>query len=77
MRERRKNMFIADGWKDYRVLDTGGGMKLESWAGITLARPDPQVIWEKQRPELWKKAAASYARSHTGCVHWDFFRELP
>ena len=37
MRERRKNMFIADGWKDYRVLDTGGGMKLESWAGITLA----------------------------------------
>ena len=77
MRERRKNMFIADGWKDYRVLDTGGGMKLESWAGITLARPDPQVIWEKQRPELWKKAAASYARSHTGGGHWDFFRELP
>ena len=41
------------------------------------ARPDPQVIWEKQRPELWKKAAASYARSHTGGGHWDFFRELP
>lgn len=41
MRERRKNMFIADGWKDYRVLDTGGGMKLESWAGITLARRTP------------------------------------
>ena len=77
MRERRKTMFIADGWKDYRVLDTGDGMKLESWAGVTLARPDPQVIWEKQRPELWKKAAASYARSHTGGGHWDFFRELP
>ena len=24
-------MWIADGWKDYEVLDTSGGEKLERW----------------------------------------------
>ena len=37
-------MIIADKISDYKVLDTGDGMKLESWGGYLLARPDPQVI---------------------------------
>ena len=24
-------MWIADGWKDYELLDCGGGEKLERW----------------------------------------------
>ncbi len=36
-------MIIADKISDYRVLDTGDGMKLENWGGYLLARPDPQV----------------------------------
>ena len=30
-------------WKDYSVIATGDGYKLERWAGVTLLRPDPQV----------------------------------
>ncbi len=70
-------MFIASEWKDYEVLDTGDGEKLERWKDIVLRRPDPQAIWPKQRPELWTKADAHYHRSAKGGGEWEFFRRLP
>ena len=39
-------MWIADQWKDYQVLDTSKGEKLERWGDYLLVRPDPQVIWD-------------------------------
>ena len=57
---------IADKWQDYELLDTGDGMKLERWGDVILSRPDPQVIWEKSAPALWKRAYAEYARSDLG-----------
>ena len=50
-------MWIADGWKDYEVLDTSGGEKLERWGDYLLVRPDPQVIWnnEKRKSGLEKE----------------------
>ena len=42
-------MWIADGWKDYELLDCGGGEKLERWGDQILVRPDPQAIWESDR----------------------------
>ncbi len=70
-------MFIASEWKDYEVLDTGDGEKLERWKDIVLRRPDPQAIWPRQRPELWAKADAHYHRSAKGGGEWEFFRRLP
>ncbi len=70
-------MFIASEWKDYEVLDTGDGEKLERWRDIVLRRPDPQAIWPRQRPELWAKADAHYHRSAKGGGEWEFFRRLP
>ena len=70
-------MYLCDQWRDYEVLDTGDGEKLERWGKILLRRPDPQVIWPKARPELWKKAQATYTRSETGGGHWDFREKLP
>lgn len=64
-------MWIADNWKDYTVIDTSSGEKLERWGKYTLVRPDPQVIWrtEKKNP-LWKRADASYKRSSSGGGAW-------
>ena len=70
-------MYLCNQWRDYEVLDTGDGEKLERWGKILLRRPDPQVIWPKARPELWKKAQATYTRSETGGGHWDFREKLP
>ncbi len=39
-------MWIADKWKDYELLDCGGGEKLERWGDQLLVRPDPQAIWD-------------------------------
>ncbi len=37
---------IAEGWKDYNIIATGDGYKLERWGQVYLLRPDPQAIWE-------------------------------
>ena len=50
-------MRTADNWKEYRILDTSCGEKLESWGGHVLVRPDPQIIWKSpKRSEMWAKA---------------------
>ena len=66
-------MWIAENWKDYEVLDTSSGEKLERWGEYLLVRPDPQVIWqtEKQNPG-WKKNNARYHRSSKGGGEWEF-----
>ena len=60
-------MWLSDEWKDYEVIDTSSGEKLERWGKYILVRPDPQVIWTtpKQHP-LWRKYDAKYSRSNTG-----------
>ena len=70
-------MFLADTGGGYEILDTGDGMKLESWSGIVLSRPDPQVIWPKARPALWEKADGEYMRSSSGGGQWRFLKRLP
>ena len=42
-------MWLADGWKDYEVIDCSKGEKLERWGDYLLVRPDPQVIWDTPR----------------------------
>ena len=69
-------MWIADHWKEYKVLDTSGGEKLENWNGYRLIRPDPQVIWKTEKGAQWKKPNAHYHRSSKGGGEWEFF-DLP
>lgn len=70
-------MWIADQWKDYEVIDTSGGEKLERWGDYILLRPDPQVIWDTPRKDkAWRKLNAHYHRSSKGGGDWEFF-DLP
>lgn len=67
-------MWIADNWKDYEVLDTSNGEKLERWGKYRLVRPDPQVIWNTPHDnEGWKKKNGHYHRSSKGGGDWEFF----
>ncbi len=70
-------MWLADKWKDYQVIDTSSGEKLEKWGDYILLRPDPQVIWKtpKKNP-MWKRINAHYHRSSKGGGEWEFF-DLP
>ena len=70
-------MWTADNWKDYEVIDTSKGEKLERWGNYFLVRPDPQVIWDTDREDKgWKKPNAHYHRSVKGGGEWEFF-DLP
>ena len=70
-------MFIAENWKDYEVLDTSCGEKLERWGDYLLVRPDPQVIWDTPKRHIgWRKRNGHYHRSAKGGGEWEFF-DLP
>ena len=67
-------MWIADGWKDYEVIDCSQGEKLERWGKYLLIRPDPQVIWNTERTAAgWKRPNGHYHRSSRGGGEWEFF----
>ena len=70
-------MWIADGWKDYEVIDTSCGEKLERWGDYLLVRPDPQLIWHTPKVNKgWKHMNGHYHRSKKGGGEWEFF-DLP
>lgn len=70
-------MWTADNWKDYEVIDTSAGEKLERWGSYLLVRPDPQVIWNTPKEHVgWKKKNGHYHRSSKGGGEWEFF-QLP
>lgn len=67
-------MWIASNWKDYEVLDTTSGEKLERWGEYILVRPDPQVIWNTpHNNKAWKQKNGHYHRSTKGGGEWEFF----
>ena len=71
-------MRTALDWTDYRLIDASDGMRLESWAGKTLSRPDPQIIWKTERENpLWRSCDAIYHRSDKGGGKWEFRKQLP
>ena len=65
-------------WKDYELIDTSQGERLERWGDIILIRPDPQIIWNtpKENP-LWRNAHARYHRSSSGGGKWEQYRKIP
>ena len=71
-------MRLTEYWKDYELIDTSDGERLERWGDIILIRPDPQIIWStgKKNP-LWRQAHARYHRSNKGGGHWETYRKIP
>lgn len=63
---------------EYKLLDMSNGEKVESWNGVILRRPDPQVIWNhKSNKEIWSEVDAYYHRSNTGGGNWEYFKKVP
>ena len=71
-------MLLLNDFKDYKLLDMSDGMKLESWNGIIVSRPDPQIIWKSSKNnKLWDKVNAVYHRSKTGGGSWECKKNVP
>ncbi len=69
-------MKIATDWKDYEVLSTANGEKLERIGGYTFLRPDPQVIW-KTDTNLDEKVDAKYKRTENKSGQWTLNPKMP
>ena len=69
----------VEDFKDYEIIDSSCGMKLERWGNIYLLRPDPQIIWDNG--DLLKKykgmVNAVYHRSNQGGGHWENLKDTP
>ncbi len=58
-----KTILITEVSKDYELLDSGEGEKLERFGGFTLSRPDPQALWRKRLDAReWEKADGVFTR---------------
>jgi len=64
-------MHLAENWRDYVLLDAGGGEKLEKWGDITVIRPDPQAFWPRSADVNWSRPDMYYHRSKAGGGHWE------
>jgi len=71
-------MKIANEWKDYEIIATGNGEKLERWGNIYLLRPDPQIIWKASKKlNAEPKLNAHYHRTKTGGGAWEKLKKMP
>lgn len=66
-------------FKDFELLDTGDGFRLERWGEVILARPDPQIIWEKSLGDgEWAKAWAVYkSAADENRGKWEMKKMMP
>jgi 23S rRNA (cytosine1962-C5)-methyltransferase len=71
------SILITRASKDYELLDSGEGEKLERFGDVVLRRPDPQALWRKNLSETeWKKAHATFTREGQN-GSWDIVKGTP
>ena len=70
-------MLIANEWKDYELIATSNGEKLERWGKYKLLRPDPQIIWNNGKlSKKYNDIDAVYHRSNTGGGNWENLKKV-
>ena len=74
------------GWKDYEIIDSGDGYKLERFGGFIMSRPEPKALWSKSlSEEEWKKLAhtvfhpgAGFGKAGKEDVGtWEMLKKMP
>ena len=46
------------GWREFELIDSGDGQKLERWGDTLVVRPEPKALWRKGDPRRWNEAVA-------------------
>src|SRR5690554_4479798 len=67
-------LLSSPAWKDYELLDSGNGLKLERYGPYTFVRPEPQAMWRPALSETrWRAAHAVFQPSgEESGGHWKF-----
>ena len=68
----------ATNWRDYELLDSGDGLKLERFGKYTFARPESQAMWSRALPQsVWNDADAVFIPSgEESGGHWQLKKQM-
>ncbi|MDQ3098931.1 MAG: class I SAM-dependent methyltransferase [bacterium] len=67
------DLLYSQNWKEYALLDSGEGERLEQFGRYLFRRPDPQVLWKKTLTEQdWNKADATFTRLQEDRGEWSY-----
>ena len=72
------NTLSSQNWRDYELLDSGDGAKLERFGKYVLVRPDRGILWRRSLPDkVWNDAGAEFVAAENGEGKWECKREFP
>ncbi len=57
--------------KEYSLIDSGEGEKLEKFGDFLIIRPEAQALWAKNNIENWQKANAIFKNE------WSISKDMP
>jgi 23S rRNA (cytosine1962-C5)-methyltransferase len=65
-------------WKDYELLDSGDGLKLERFGKYVFSRPEAQAMWKRALPASeWQNAHAVFQPSgEESGGHWELKKKV-
>src|ERR1044072_4936834 len=64
-------------WKDYALLDSGDGLKLERFGKYVFVRPESQAMWKRSLEQEWNNAHAVFVPTgEESGGHWDFKKKV-
>lgn len=68
----------AANWRDYELLDSGDGLKLERFGKYIFSRPEPQAMWSRAlSASQWNNVHAVFQPSgEESGGHWDFKKKV-
>ena len=71
------NFLESPHWKDYALIDSGDGLKLERFGKYVFARPESQAMWKRSLTTEWKDVDAVFIPTgEESGGHWDFKKKV-
>ncbi len=67
----------GDGWRDYGLIDSGHGRKLERYGPFRFIRPEPQALWSPRLADWDAHGEFVPGSDEDGGGRWQFFRDVP
>lgn len=72
----RPEILVADDWRDFALLDSGDGRKLERYGAFRFDRPEPQAFWPAASQD-WRADARFQGADGEEQGRWRIERPLP
>ncbi|MGN3973732.1 class I SAM-dependent methyltransferase [Tsuneonella sp. SYSU-LHT278] len=70
-------LMVGAGWKDYGLVDSGHGRKLERYGPHCFVRPEPQAMWSPRLSEWQADGEFVPGSDEDGGGRWQFDRPVP